>query len=273
MSIFSSVFSSQLISQANSESVTLSSNFAKKRFLIDCETSLDWLNSTSFNWATSGSNRRHALRDHLMSFAHSALKTNCQFVLMFDGTVPTGFGKASWVEQQRQRGVCVDEFFSGLFSKEPRFWLDAYMLNQFFQIFVNDLDISKGELRPPVLAFNTLVDHNKEIMQYCVEHDCDGVFTSNLELIVLFSLQYREEEKLLLLPKGLAFENDKCTALKFKLDTFLKNNELSNEQFNLLYVLFGTRWLPCDWLMPLYGSILHVGYDMQELTVRIFNII
>jgi hypothetical protein len=107
-------------------------------------------------------------------------------------------------------------------------------------------------------------------MEYCAQHDCDGLFTNNLELIALYSYQYRDKKPLYSAKGFKPNVNDGCfEAKKYKLDSIIQYKGLSNEQFCWFTVLLGTRWFSWEWLEPFYLSILPFGFCIDDLVVTV----
>jgi hypothetical protein len=188
-------------------------------------------------------------------------RLNIELILFFNGTCPKSSAKEWAITQKNQANRNQSLFNNYRQIKASSHDLNLPFVTRTIQFDArNELQTSKitniSNLNLPKFpVFNTLEDHPKEILEFCIQNEIDGLFTMNLELITLFLVKSLDVKyshlyrKPIFLSRSFLFKTfNGFKAKRINFDKVLSHYNIDQQQFAWLTVLLGTRWYNQEWV-------------------------
>jgi hypothetical protein len=194
-------------------------------------------------------------------------------IFFFDGTCPQ---EDAWFEKQIIELKKLYKVFdlNETSLAESKDHIKSIMIKH--MIYLESVDESSNRYvksEKPMATFYSYEDHQKEILNFCREYDCDYLLTDDAELIATYMSQKSR------LPKHDSIYNLKiCSARMFNLepnnilttkvfhfDKIFSYLKLNTEQFAIFSILLGNKFIPSSFFSYFYERLKDSGVKIVKM--------
>ena len=241
-----------------------SSNKSKRRNRILVDFDSNWevfssSNSYSTELNSGGGDWNHS-KNIYFHLNKSCQSYGLDLIIFFNGTIPKCFDTYEWLNKYKLAHKRVEKNYQNprSFSKvKPPF------LNEYIQLLIHSNN-SKSNMSS-VFAFQTLENHQKEIIQFYKTYNCDGIITDDFDLISMCIFDSSVDIDLYW-AKTFRFHNYGLSANKIDKTKIVEALQMNMDQFKWFAFLLSsqtTQVMSGEWLTEFYKRVTKDSIDLK----------
>lgn len=156
----------------------------KLKYVVDFDESWDNL-CGNYDWS-SGGGEWSLMRRHFNYLNRASETAGVQLIFFFDGTIPKCFDSFEWLNKKKNDHNKVNQFFR---SNLAFVKIHPPFINEYIKICIEDINKKTNKNPKNISAYQSAENHQREIIQFCRDNQCDGVLTDDFDLISLLMLE------------------------------------------------------------------------------------
>lgn len=233
----------------------------KTKLIVDFDHAWETFTTHSIDLSTGGGEWNHT--KNFYYYLHKQCELyGIQLIFFFNGTIPKCFDTFEWCNRFKLAYKQVEQNYqrANFFGKvAPPF------LTEYIQLLIQSMN--KRFMSKAIVSFQSIENHQKEIIAFFKANKCEGIITDDLNLIAMCMFDTSVDIDLYW-ARSFKFRNHTLNAFLIDKLKILKALNMNMDQFKWFSFLLSSQtsqMISGEWLIEFYKRLTHESIDLKNL--------